>query len=125
MMNNKQYKLPKKIVEPWLEALRSGKYKQGQEYLFRDYVDNENGDSIKGEYYCCLGVLGQINSCTLYPFSETVLAELDSDMINNLPQELLHAKTPLVDKLIHMNDSENKSFKQIADWIEENCELTE
>ena len=37
------------IAKRWVEALRSGKYKQGKEYLKR------------GNKYCCLGVL-----CDLY-----------------------------------------------------------
>lgn len=38
------------IKERWLEALRSGKYKQGQKLLRARDVDGN-------EYHCCLGVL--------------------------------------------------------------------
>lgn len=36
------------IKRKWVKALRSGKYKQAQEYLFT------------GKGYCCLGVLGDV-----------------------------------------------------------------
>jgi len=42
-----------KIKEKWIEALRSGEYKQGQEALLNVYEDTKE--------YCCLGVL-----CELY-----------------------------------------------------------
>lgn len=42
--------MKKSIMEMWVKALRSGKYKQGKSYL--NYCD---------EKYCCLGVL-----CDLY-----------------------------------------------------------
>lgn len=41
------------IKTKWLEALRSGKYKQGDRYLRRR-------TSEKGEGFCCLGVLCDI-----------------------------------------------------------------
>ena len=41
------------VKEKWLEALRSGKYKQGRNVLCSV---NENGDRT----YCCLGVLSEI-----------------------------------------------------------------
>jgi hypothetical protein len=43
----------KRIKRKWLEALRSGKYKQGRSELHR-MEEGENGPEHK---YCCLGVL--------------------------------------------------------------------
>lgn len=37
------------LIEKWLEALESGKYKQGKECLVRE--------DEKGRRYCCLGVV--------------------------------------------------------------------
>jgi hypothetical protein len=41
------------IKAPWLEALRSGKYQQGQKYL-------RHKTPALGECWCCLGVLADI-----------------------------------------------------------------
>ena len=46
----KKPKLPKRFKNKWINALRSGKYKQGQSDLY-----NENKDT-----FCCLGVAGFI-----------------------------------------------------------------
>ena len=43
----------RELMENWIAALRSGKYKQGQEYLFQADEDGE-------PCYCCLGVLQDI-----------------------------------------------------------------
>lgn len=40
------------IKKLWVEALRSGKYKQGRGYLHTNYGDDHA--------YCCLGVLAEI-----------------------------------------------------------------
>ncbi len=42
------------VKEKWLEALRSGEYKQGQQMLKRNQESED--------YYCCLGVLCDIHS---------------------------------------------------------------
>lgn len=39
----------KKVAKQWVEALRSGKYKQGELFLCED------------EKYCCLGVLNELH----------------------------------------------------------------
>jgi len=44
------------IKKKWIEALRSGEYKQGRESL--KTTNEHNNDS----YYCCLGVLCDIHS---------------------------------------------------------------
>lgn len=41
------------FIEKWVEALTSGRFKQGKEYLKRK-VDRK--DDAKGDRYCCLGV---------------------------------------------------------------------
>lgn len=108
----------KELKTKWLEALRSGKYKQGKTAL----------RTVRDEF-CCLGVLcdivapdkwskptkntnyyihmntGGIPSFSLYPGYEQELA----------PGE---ASQPL-GILIKMNDS-GKTFAEIANWIEEN-----
>jgi len=110
------------IKKIWVEALRSGKYKQGQKYLCR---------TINGEdRFCCLGVLA--HECVDGYWSkkwgpeEMVVWNLvsnDSKCSVDLSEELL-IKLGISafeqDKLVNLNDNLGKDFNQIADWIEEN-----
>jgi len=102
------------IKEKWVEALRSGKYEQGQSALKRD------------GRFCCLGVLCDIidpsgwsepekTGYTRYSF------EGNSDECW-IP-DTLEEKLGLVGKtgtLMGMNDHDKKSFAEIADYIEKN-----
>ena len=110
----------KELKEKWLEALRSGKYKQGRGDLRN--VDDE---------FCCLGVLCDISGqgewgtklmiqkapycygqgdewqhCALPPFMKK---------FTNLPMNT-------EETLFNLNDKRGLSFHEIADWIEENVE---
>lgn len=78
----------------WIEALRSGKYKQGKGQLKQD------------DRYCCLGVLQEITNCDLDLRNQT--EKLSYDFLYGGHQNLL----------IEMNDCRNKNFNEIADWIE-------
>ena len=104
-------KLPVKFKEKWLAALRSGKYKQGYGSLLTDY----------GEY-CCLGV-----ACKVAGVSDKNLKSLGE--INTkksslgVPKILLSVPNVmkiLINKLVFMNDDGEKSFIEIADWIDKN-----
>jgi hypothetical protein len=109
-MNNK---MKPEIKQKWLEALRSGEYRQGISAL-RSHDDR----------YCCLGVLcdlhsketgdkweGEVNreylyhDSTVYPPATVV--------------EWVGGHLPGV-TLACMNDLCRTSFAKIADWIEEN-----
>jgi len=116
-----------RIKKKWLEALRSGEYKQTTETL-RD----ENG-------FCCLGVLCDIHAkerganwvkliesyelygeVQLLPLSVQEWAGLDNDMGGVVDFEYesggeIHLKA---DTLPEINDSWNKNFNEIADLIE-------
>lgn len=116
-----------RIKKKWLEALRSGEYKQTTENL-RD----SNG-------FCCLGVLcdlhakergtnwvQRIDSYELYgeaqtlPLSVQEWAGLDSDIGGVVDFEYesggeIHLKA---DTLPEINDSWHKDFNEIADLIE-------
>jgi len=101
----KYKKLNKEDKKQWLVALRSGKFKQGTSVL-KDKSNN----------YCCLGVfckikdrLGKVNQYDTYNIS---------GFDPTLPSNMISTDTQ--DKLISLNDSERKSFKEIADWIENN-----
>lgn len=97
-------------IKKWVEALRSGEYKQCRAYLF------------DGEGYCCLGV-----------YSKVVLGHTDDFLYRdgmsirwNNKENIEHLYVILrkflgsdkVDLFISMNDK-GKSFNEIADKIEE------
>lgn len=125
------------IKKAWVDALRSGNYKQGDDEVLRE----EHAD---GPAYCCLGVLAELNG-RLELSSEDrdtwILtgtdgfheSEFTMDTMEdfNLTHEACH-------HLMAMNDGrlcrspgtsegdigyypsvERKSFEEIADWIEE------
>ena len=112
------------IKRRWVEALRSGKYKQGEPGFLLDY---EGG-------YCCLGVLqgliepenirGHENYDSIPTASCVRKAGLpkyrrDRYGVINAPEN------GIVMRLAKMNDGEDDnlgraSFKEIADFIEEN-----
>lgn len=110
---NNLSKMNPEFKQPWIDALRSGKYEQGRNALCKD------------NKFCCLGVLCEINIEKLnikvevdqhleksYDMDRTALPRKVSDEIN--------IDNTAVLALIDMNDIKNKSFEEIADWIEEN-----
>lgn len=101
-----------KEQQEWLDALRSGEYKQGQELLVQD---DPNGP---GDLYCCLGVLASINN-----------ALEDENFVNGNSElrEVVYRKYNIPSlTVIGMNDGEfdegrytnTKSFNEIADYLE-------
>lgn len=103
----------KEIKEKWIKALRSGEYKQGKNVLRR-----------RDNTFCCLGVL-----CDLYIKETGKLQWKDSDheylfQIDEntcfLPLDV-RKWSDLTQKratLMEMNDELDKSFNEIADYIE-------
>lgn len=99
----------------WVEALRSGEYKQAQRQLC-----TVNGDM------CCLGVLIDTTidgdwtlqrrrpNRTRYAFDGNGL-DLNPDLRDRVGLSLSDQDT-----LVHLNDSVGASFLAIADWIEDN-----
>lgn len=116
--------MDKDLKQKWLEALRSGKYKQGTGFLRRG-----QGGSDK---FCCLGVLCDIvrpedwlpktdfdgvvcyktatNLGTMYMPPQSVGKLLGDKLFNGV-----NATQTLASK----ND-DGESFEEIAKWIEEN-----
>lgn len=123
-------KLPKKIKNKWIKALRSGKYKQTEGRLY----DPET----KG--FCCLGVLqecvtGQVELNYGDDPPDYTFAGMPSRMFMEgigVELEQLEQSHPdtkccsvMQDKhlsdLVEMND-DGHSFEAIADYIEKNVE---
>jgi hypothetical protein len=104
------------IKAKWLEDLRSGKFKQTEGTL----KSTEGG-------YCCLGVLCESMG---YQWEEgktgdyVVAGEFDEQnepLECNLNNNILNRTGITTDeqgKLVSMNDSEGKSFLEIADYVE-------
>jgi hypothetical protein len=110
------------VMKQWTEALRSGKYKQGQGRL-KDSHD----------YFCCLGVLCDLYDTTKWYNKSNLIYFGDNHV--DLPRlvtdwaEMYSTSGYLSDRhtpldglsLATMNDS-GKSFEEIADYIEQNWE---
>jgi hypothetical protein len=87
----------------WVEALRSGEYKQGTEYL----LNRCNGT------YCCLGVL-----CVVYGIPND---RISMNMTTTLPMDIDGLSEDVCSHLGDtMNDYQGKTFAEIADYIEAN-----
>lgn len=96
--------MKKGYMKKWVKALRSGKYKQGRSFLKR-----EDGT------YCCLGVLTEVCGEPLSPSREAVLKE--GTMVKS-GIKTAHGRVEGYTALDHQNDTQKKTFSQIADFIE-------
>jgi hypothetical protein len=102
----------------WVTALRSGEYVQTKGQLSRHMTSGENR-------YCCLGVAALVcfpNEIELTRTQELMIptesGQLSGSLADHMEEELgLHLGQ--ADKLIRMNDQEDKSFNEIADQLEE------
>lgn len=105
----------KELKAKWVEALRSGKYKQTKRRL----------QSVNGKAYCCLGVL---EHCVMgVEYGPEYRAHKAPD---NLPDAVKNPASTTLDTagmdgsipggtwLWYMNDIEEKTFAEIADVIE-------
>lgn len=114
------------IKQQWIEALRSGRYKQGQGSL-RDHDE-----------YCCLGVLCDLaeqagivksNSITGWSFIYSSLVDRFDESDLNLPIAVMNwagidlnygVEIDVAGKLLSNRNDQGDSFDVIADVIEVN-----
>ncbi len=101
------------IKNKWIEALKSGEYKQGTGRLRK--TDNR---------YCCLGVLCDVYAKTLnkeWRKANDFYFSFDGSYSSLSPTVEKWAGINVVkqSELIHLNDDERLTFDQIADHIEE------
>ncbi len=109
------------LLKRWVVALRSGHYKQGKNVL-RSVDDN----------YCCLGVLCEVYNKQIGGLKIEKLHKQPGIVKNFYSFDGCEARLPPAVKIATkinncstyavMNDDKNKSFAEIADYIEE-CEL--
>lgn len=105
----------------WVEALRSGDYKQGQGNLFASKDDREE--------YCCLGV-----ACSILGYKKQDIVNrsfLDSPYIENYedsskfvekPSEKFGLRQFQIEALAHLNDN-GVPFTDIAEVIESDFDI--
>lgn len=94
----------------WIEALRSGKYKQGRGAL-------RNGDT-----FCCLGVLCDISGVAKWDVTrydgELYMPPKSVREWAGLDGYPVYLDGPTGDDVSHLNDQMGLSFEEIADLIE-------
>jgi len=103
-MSEKKYRLPREFAEKWVAALRSGEYKQSTKNLYNDAG------------YCCLGV-----ACKIEGISDDAMFGVVYPNIKWVPEHLQYNNLQI--ECANLNDQQHKSFPEIADWIEQNCEF--
>lgn len=103
--------LNKAFKKKWVEALRSGEYKQTRGKLF-------NGKNS----FCCLGVAANIGIHGDWEKDERGNWCINGQDMNLDPvfMEKIGLNIEEEDELIRLNDNERKTFKTIAKYIEEN-----
>lgn len=124
MAKNEKIRLPKELAEKWIAALRSKEYKQGKNFLY----------SEKTDCYCCLGVLGCVLGTekeNMNEFSSRLIGNaisgLPEDINFNDSQQILSNEYNRLSNnvlfFIKINDEKKKTFSEIADVIQNECEL--
>lgn len=116
-------KLDPEFKKKWVEALRSGKYRQATGQLY----DHHGGDIPA---MCCLGVAEHILGTSLEDMDSEMY--FPKDLANPLSPEILWGTNDTKDgtdvacTLAYMNDGntakkiKKHTFEEIADWIEQN-----
>ena len=115
------------IKKLWVNALRSGKYKQGRGSLCK--TTTEKGKTVTE--YCCLGVLGDVAVDAYWEKNPTVpliggkqvteyglIDEVNTGFLPNSVEKQLGLTRSRTDKLVELNDDSEFSFDDIADYIE-------
>ena len=112
--------MEKALKEKWIEALRSGKYKQGRDVL-----------RSSDDRFCCLGVLcdisgqgqweGESSEAGYYYYERNGQpAEFEGINLPSFVEHFANIEGEDQDVLTGMNDDDRLSFNEIADWIEAN-----
>ena len=117
------------VLKDWVEALRSDKYRQGKNFL-----------NVNNEKFCCFGVLCEIGKNKVVVEKKAIGDIINEDDEGNTIRipligydgytcDLPNSIAELVGfdrrcrdvqrRLVHMNDDNNNSFSEIADYIEE------
>lgn len=98
--------MTQELKDKWIAALRSGEFKQGRGRL----CVAEGGVCT----HCCLGVLNVVGA----------LGVPEEGYSLSLVSDIIGLSVTDQDTLIGLNDEARWGFPKIADWIEENVEVT-
>ena len=112
LQNHKISKIDPVFKEKWLTELRSGQYKQGKK-LLRSLQDD----------YCCLGIACEIVKPESGRHCDTKNAYEYENLYFSISDNMKKQTGLTLDIeyiLSSLNDYDNWTFPQIADWIEEN-----
>jgi hypothetical protein len=99
-------KKQKSLIRQWVEALRSGRYRQTKGSLKKSWYNE----------YCCLGV-----ACRVLGKSSSAIIKMNDENdggLDEATQQTLGINERTVTTLIRANDSDGLDFKQIARKIE-------
>lgn len=110
----KEFRLPKTFTEKWIEALRSDKFKQTESVLYDKEIDS----------YCAIGVACVANGMRAVEIENRASVDLYLAKKCGVPRELA-SEGMLAYEIMKLNDTDQASFKGIAEWIEDNVELEE
>ena len=91
----------------WVEALRSGRYKQG-----RGFLRNANDE------FCCLGVLCDVVDSSKWMHPAKDKAQFWDGLRLSVPDNI--GLTFSQSSYAGLNDIQMKSFNEIADFVEAN-----
>ena len=103
------------LKKKWVEALRSGDYKQGKGRLRR--ADESHLDMP--DAFCCLGVLCQVSNPDGWTKTDVYRYSNQGGMFNAHFSREIGLPYDMVVDLVIMNDT-GKGFGTIANWIEKN-----
>lgn len=107
-MNNKLTDTQKTYIRGWVDALRSGKYKQGRGRL-RSLDDK----------FCCLGVLCDLGDQKAWVQGESSFCYRDfCSLLPTTVRDIVGLTDFDLTALMKLNDSQGKSFEEIANYIE-------
>ena len=107
------------LKDKWVDALKSGDFKQGTIYLKRNPGDIVKSRPVKATCHCCLGILAEVSDDLEFDSGNTINGLDDYFDLNDLG--LLGLSIDEQSVLIEMNDN-GSDFEAIALWIEENIE---
>ena len=96
--------MDKQLKDKWIAASVSGDFEQCQNSLRNDK-----------DQFCCLGVL-----CKIAGLKEIQRCDGCYGYLFKKGNELSGLSDEAMNHLVDMNDNQNASFAEIADWIKEN-----
>lgn len=102
---SEQFKMNAELKAKWVKALRGGEYRQSK-FALKD-----------SQGYCCLGVLAEVAGIEMASYNSAVAYEQIRCLIGG---EENKADYSVTSPYVEMNDAKDKSFAEIADYVEAN-----